>query len=50
MKLAILLSDISKIGGVQRVTTALVNELCQNIDVTIISIFSENELSFERTC
>ncbi|HEU6165360.1 glycosyltransferase family 4 protein [Streptococcus pneumoniae] len=44
MKLAILLSDISKIGGVQRVTTALVNELCQNIDVTIISIFSENEL------
>ncbi|MBY4969594.1 glycosyltransferase family 4 protein [Streptococcus suis] len=43
MKLAILLSDISKIGGVQRVTTALVDGLHEEVDITLISIFYENE-------
>lgn len=41
MKIGILISDITKVGGIERVTSTLIGEFCKykNIEVDIISLF-----------
>ena len=46
-RILILSSNISIFGGTERVTVNLANNLCQNYDVHIITLFQTSNIPFK---